>query len=107
MIISLSQAFEENKRKQLISDFNLEETATDHYFKVVIAKIELIQKLALDAHFFEQVFPGKDLLTEEAFRDTIKQDIRDQWDKQSHDQLNDQIYHYLLNHTLIDFPEHF
>lgn len=107
LIISLLQAFEENKRKQLISDFNLEEPATDRYFKVVITKIESIEKLELDTQFFEQVFPGKDLLTEEAFRDAIKQDIHDQWDKQSHDQINDQIYHYLLNQTLIDFPEHF
>lgn len=107
LVISLSQAFEENKRKQLTSDFNVEETATDHYFKVVITKIELMEKLALDTQFFEQVFPGKDVLTEEAFRNAIKQDIQDQWDKQSNDQLNDQIYHYLLNHTRIDFPEHF
>jgi len=107
LVISLSNAFEENKRKQLITDFNLEETATDHYFKVVITKIDLMEKLALDTQFFEQVFPGKDVLTEEAFRDAIKQDIQDQWDKQSHDQLNDQIYHYLLHYTLIDFPEHF
>lgn len=107
LIISLSNAFEEDKRKLLISNFNLEKTATDHYFKVVITKIELTEKLALNTQFFEQVFPGKDVLTEEAFRNAIKQDIQDQWDKQSHNQLNDQIYHYLLNHTLIDFPEHF
>ncbi len=106
-IISLSEAFEESKRKQLISDFNLEETATGQYFKVVITRIESMEKMTLDTQFFEQVFPGKDILTEEAFREAIKQDIQAQWDKQSNDQLNDQIYHYLLNHSVINFPEHF
>lgn len=106
-VLPLSEAFEENKKKQLLIDFNLDETATGHYFKVVITKIESMEKLPLDTGFFEQVFPGKEILTEEAFRDAIKHDIQDQWDKQSHDQLNDQIYHYLINQTLIDFPEHF
>ena len=46
-------------------------------------------------------------MTVEAFRDAVKEDIQAYWDSQSRNQLQHSLYHVLLDHTKIEFPEDF
>ena len=73
---------------------------------MTITKVGLIEKREFDEEFFNEVFPGKEIKNEEEFRDQIKSEIQQHWDAQSKVQLQDQLYHILLE-TPIEFPEDF
>jgi trigger factor len=80
--------------------------AIEKFFKMNITKIGLVEKKELNEEFFNQVFPGKDLKTEEDFRKTLEEEIQKQWDAAGHNQVQDQLYHTLIDAPL-QFPDAF
>jgi FKBP-type peptidyl-prolyl cis-trans isomerase (trigger factor) len=66
-----------------------------------------VEKRELNEEFFNEVFPGQAIATEEEFRTKLREEIQSHWDAQSKNQLHDQIYHYLIDNTNIEFPESF
>ncbi len=106
-LVQLSSAFDEKEREWILKDLGLEAADANKYFNVVITKVGLVEKAELDEAFFTASFPGKAIATEAEFRDTVKEGIQQYWDSQSRNQLIDQIYHELLDHTTIAFPESF
>jgi trigger factor len=71
-----------------------------------ITKIGLVEKKELNEEFFNLVFPGKEIKTEEDFRKNIEEEIQKQWDAAGHNQLQDQLYHTLIE-APVEFPETF
>ena len=55
-------------------------------------------------NFLMKYFPGAAIATEEEFRQKLKEEIEQYWDGQSRNQLHDQLYHYLLDETKMEFP---
>src|SRR6185437_12693438 len=109
LVLQLKDAFPEKEREWILSDLGLDKedpSSLDKYFKMTITKIGLVEKKALNEEFFNQVFPGKDLKTEEDFRKTLEEEIQKQWDAAGHNQLQDQLYHTLIE-TPIEFPVSF
>jgi trigger factor len=106
-VIQLSQAFDEKERDFILKDLGLEEKDADRFFHVLITKVGLIEKAELNEEFFKSVYPNKEITTEAGFRDAVKEEIQKYWDAQSRNQLSDQVYHQLLDHTEITFPESF
>ena len=106
-VIQPSTAFEKKERDFILKDLGLEENDADRYFHVLITKVGLIEKAALDEAFYKTAYPNKEITTEDDFRNAVKEDIQKYWDQQSRNQLSDQIYHQLLDHTQINFPESF
>ena len=110
IIIKLKTAFEDKEREWIMGDLGLnkdDETAVDKNFKVHITKIGLLEKRELNEDFFNQLYPGQEIKTEEDFRKKIKEEIQAYWNSQSRNQLQHQAYHELLDHTIIHFPEGF
>jgi trigger factor len=110
LIIQLSKALEEDKLDIVLNQLGLEKddkTAAKKFFQLTIVKIAVIEKRELDEAFFKEVFPGTTIATEEEFRNKLKQEIEQYWDGQSRNQLHDQLYHYLLDDTKIEFPAEF
>jgi len=108
--IQLLTAFEEKERAWILQDLGLnKESAADaeKYFRLVIAKVGLLEKASLDEAFFKKVYPSKTIETEEAFRAVVKQDMADQWKAQTSNNLQHTLYHELLDKTQIEFPESF
>ncbi len=68
--MQLKTAFPEKEREWILSDLGLDKNADseEKYFKMTITKIGLVEKKELNEEFFNQVFPGKEIKTEEAFR---------------------------------------
>ncbi len=109
LVLQLKDAFPEKEREWILSDLALDKddpSSLDKYFKMTITKIGLVEKNELNEEFFNQVFPGKDLKTEEDFRKTLEEEIQKQWDAASHNQLQDQLYHILIE-TPMEFPVSF
>jgi len=110
VIVQLNDAFEEKEREWIISDLGLnkdDETAKHSYFKIQITKIGLLEKKELNEEFFNQLYPNQEVKTEADFRNKIKEQIQAYWDNQAKNQIHDQAYHELIDHTQIKFPEGF
>lgn len=109
IVLQLKDAFPDKEREWILSDLGLDKedaSATEKFFKMTITKIGLVEKKELNEEFFNQVFPGKDLKTEEDFRKTIEEEIQKQWNAAAHNQVQDQLYHTLIDAPL-EFPDSF
>jgi trigger factor len=110
LTIQLSAALDEKEREWVLNDLGLSKddpAAADKYFKAEITKVGLIEKADLNEEFFKTAYPNKELKTEEELRNTIREEIQAGWDSQSGNQLQHTLYHELLDHTNIEFPESF
>ncbi len=110
VIADLDTAFAEKEREWIIGDLGLnkeDEAAKKTGFKIQITKIGLLEKKELNEEFFSQLYPSQEIKTEVDFRNKIKEEIRAYWDGQARNQIHDQAYHELLDHTEIKFPEGF
>jgi trigger factor len=109
VVLQLKDAFPEKEREWILSDLGLdkEDASTEEkYFKMTITKIGLVEKKELNEEFFNMIFPGKDIKTEEEFRKILEEEIQKQWDAASRNQMHDQLYHILLE-TPVEFPDEF
>ena len=110
LVIQPAAAFDEKEREWVSNDLGLEKgdaAAANKYFKATITKVGLIEKAELDETFFKTVYPNKDVKTADEFRNAVKEEIQTYWDGQSNNQLQHTLYHELLDHTKIEFPESF
>jgi trigger factor len=109
IVLQLKDAFPEKEREWILSDLALDKddpASTEKKFKMSITKIGLVEKKELNEEFFNLVFPGKEIKTEEDFRKNIEEEIQKQWDAAGHNQVQDQLYHTLID-TPVEFPETF
>lgn len=109
-VFQLSKSFEGDKLEMMLQDLGFEKgdkEAAEKYFKLEVVKIGLVEKRDMDESFFNEVYPGKNITTESGLRDALKEEIEKYWDAQSQNQLHDQLYHYLVDETKMEFPETF
>jgi len=109
VVLQLKEAFEDKELEVILKDLNLDtvENASEKYFKLLITKLGFVNKAEINEELFIAVYPNKDIKTEEEFRNAIKEEIAGYFDAQSKNQLHDQFYHHLLDHTKIEFPANF
>ncbi len=110
VVFQLSKTFEGDKLEMMLQDLGLDKNDKDaaaKYFKLDIAKLGLIEKRELNEEFFNEIYPGKGITTEADLRSTLKEEIEKYWASQSRNQLHDQLYHFLLDSTKMEFPESF
>lgn len=109
-ILQLKEAFDEKEREWVTGDLGLSKddpTSAEKYFKVTITKVGLLEKRELNEDFFNQLYPGRDIKSEDDFRQRIKEEIQAYWDGQARSHLQHMAYHALLENTHIDLPEEF
>jgi trigger factor len=110
LVLQLNNAFEEKEREWVLQDLGLDKhdaAAGEKYFKLLITKVGLVEKAEPNEEFFKTVYPDKEIKTEEEFRNAIREEIQSHWDKQAGNHMQHEIYHVLIDHTHIDFPETF
>ncbi len=110
LVFQLSKTFEGDKLDMMLQDLGFEKgdkEAASKYFKLDLVKVGLIEKRALDGEFFNEIYPGKNIQTEDELRAILKEEIEKYWGAQSRNQLHDQLYHLLLDKTTMQFPEAF
>lgn len=108
--VQLSKAFDEDKLTAILHDLGFEEgdkDAAKKYFNLAIVKIGLVEKRELNEEFIKEIYPSKDIKTAEELKAAIKEEIQQYWDAQSKNQLQDQLYHYLIDETKMEFPADF
>ena len=108
LTIDLHEAFEDKERDWLISDLKLEKDQ-DSYpkYEMEIEKVGFMEPANLDTSFFETVYPGRGIEDEAAFRTAMGEEIGGYFEREAQTQVNDNIYHYLMDNTQVEFPEAF
>lgn len=106
-VSKLSSALLEKELEHILEHFKIEKADADNYFKITVNKLEVIEPAVKDEKLFKQIFPAKDLKTEEEFKNELKAEIEKVYEKESKSFLDDQIYHELLEKTTIELPEDF
>jgi trigger factor len=108
--IQLRSAFDEKERdwveKELVKS-KPDGLFEDAYFSAIIAGIGLQEKAEVNEAFFQAAFPKAAIKTEEEFRFAVRNEIQQYLDDQSRGQLQHSLYHELLEHTKIQFPQSF
>lgn len=110
VVVELGKAFDEKELDFIMGDLGLDKNdpaAAQKHFRIQITKIGLMEKKELNEEFFNQLYPGGEVKTEADFRNKIKEEIGAYWKSQVRNQIHDQIYHQLLDHAEIKFPEDF
>jgi trigger factor len=107
IVLQPSKAFEDKEKEAILSDLGLTKEDGDKYFELQITKVGLVEKAALDEAFFLAAFPNQEIKTEDEFRAELKKEIEAYYTQQSRNQVHDQIYHHLVDHTHMEFPESF
>lgn len=110
VIVQLDKAFDEKELEFILGDLGLDKndpTASQKHFKIQITKVGLLEKRELNEEFFTQLYPNQEVKTEADFRNKIKEEIERHWNGQSMNQIHDQVFHQLVDHTDIKFPEGF
>jgi len=107
VVLQLSKAFEDKEKEAILADLGLTKEDGDKYFKLLITKVGLVERSELNEAFFLSVYPNAEIKTEEEFRKAVKAEIEGHFGQQARNQVYDQIYHYLVDHTKMEFPESF
>lgn len=107
VILQLDKAFEDKEKEAILADLGLTPADGNRYFKLLITKVGLVEKAEMNAEFFAAVYPNNEITTAEDFRAEVKKEIENYYAQQSRNQIHDQIYHHLVDHTNMDFPESF
>ena len=106
----LNETFTGEQLEKMLADLGFDKddaAAGEKYFTMEIKTIGQIEKREMSEEFFNEVYPGKEIKTEEELRTALKEEIKKYWDAQSRNQLQDQIYHHLLEDTKMEFPQQF
>ncbi len=110
VIVQLDKAFDDKELEFILNDLGLDKNdpaAAQKHFKIQITKIGLLEKRELNEEFFNQLYPGQEIKTESDFRNKVKDEIQAYWNNQARNQIHDQVFHELTDHTNIQFPEGF
>ncbi|HUR09747.1 MAG TPA: trigger factor [Flavitalea sp.] len=107
---TLSDMLTGKEKEWVLQDLGIElhdASADNKNFRMLITKVGLVEKAALDDAFFKTSYPQSNIADETSFRSAVKEDIEKYWEGQSRNHLQHEIYHLLVEHTHIDFPESF
>lgn len=108
LVIQLKDAFEAKELDWVINDWKLDkEKAPEDYYRVTLLKIEKTIPRELKEDFFQEVFPGNDITTEEDFRKKIAEQYQAQYDHQAKHLLEHEIFDKLVNEMEIELPVDF
>lgn len=108
--VVLEDAFEDKELDYTLEHLGLnkeDETSKKKSFKLTITKVSILEKKELNEEFFSQMYPEGDVKTIEDFRGKIKEQLFNYWASQSRNQIQDQIFHKLVENTEIEFPVSF
>ncbi|HEX5155021.1 MAG TPA: trigger factor [Parafilimonas sp.] len=109
-LIQLNKAFEDKERDFILEDLGLDKSDaanTEKFFNLTITKIGFVEKAELNEDLFKSAYPERDVKDEESLRNAVKEDIQKYYDQQSSNQLQDQLYHHLIDSVHVSFPEKF
>lgn len=106
-LLNLSQYISVEKAAELLRLGEEMNQLADKNFNVVIDEIRRTVPAELDEEFFNRMFPGQEITTEEAFREKVAEEIQRHFDSQADYLVYVQLLKKLLTDENIPLPENF
>lgn len=103
---TVGEAFDKEFKDAILKDLSLE-AATDTKVRLTIEKIEHIEKAALGNTMYEKIYPGKEVDSEEKFRDILKSEMEHYWNGHARNHLQNDLFERLVHETPITIPTAF
>jgi trigger factor len=110
LTVRIGEAFDEKEAGWVMSDLKLDKedpASLEKSYRITLTKIGLLEPAPMEEELFKQVYPDKELKTEQEFREQIRADIGSQFDAETESHLHHELYHVLLEKTEMDLPEAF
>lgn len=107
---TLAVAFSNDERGPVLEELGLDKedaASADKHFKITITNIGLQVKAELNEELYKKAYPTKEITNEVEFREAVKAEIAGYFAEQSRKQMHDQIYHFLIDETKVEFPTAF
>lgn len=106
--LQLNQITDSDKRNAIAEELSKEIEQPDQgNYTLYVQDIYKMIPAEIDDILFKKIFPSKEINTEEEFRAALKEDYERVLNQEAKNQLHDQFYHYLIDHTEVEFPEQF
>ena len=109
IVFQLSKAFDKDRIEYITKDLGLanDKDAAKKYFQLTITKLTLIEKRELNEEFFNEVYPGQNIATAEAFREKLREEIGKYWKQEATNHLHNDLFETLVHETPIELPKDF
>lgn len=109
VVLQLSKAFDKDRIEYITKDLGLanDKDAAKKYFQLTITKLTLIEKRELNEEFFNEVYPGQNIATAEAFREKLREEIGKYWKQEASNHLHNDLFETLVHETPIELPKDF
>lgn len=111
LVFKASEVAESDELKELLKDALKQDPesqeAADGYYKLSLTKVGRIAMREMNEEFFEDVFPGQGVKTEEDFKARIKEEMQKEITRIGDDRLQNEIFEMLVHGTEIDLPVDF
>ncbi|MCF8451459.1 MAG: trigger factor [Taibaiella sp.] len=76
----------------------------EQYFKFTITKVGHLIPAEMGTELYEQVFPGKEITTEEAFRAKVREELSFEFARIAGERLQNEMFELLVHNTPIQLP---
>lgn len=109
-LLQLNSAFDDKILPAIIKDLDLNienEASKTEWFNMTISKIGFIEKAELNEETFEKIYPGREIKTQEEFKEVLSQEIQRYWDDQARIKLHNELFEKLVHETPITLPTQF
>lgn len=110
IVFRLSDSFDAEKLEWVLEDLGFakdDANASQKYFRLTITKVGLLEKRALDEEFFNEIYPGQGIQTEEDLRNKVRSEIEHYYEHESRHRLDDDIFEALVHNTAMELPVSF
>lgn len=104
---TLESSFDEKLLPAILRDLDLnpqDVEAAKKRFSMLITKVGLVEKAPVNQELFEKIYPGRNIETEQQFRDELKSEIQQYWMVQSRNRLHNELFERLVHETPIELP---
>ncbi len=105
--VKLSDAFETKELEYILQDLKLTAADADAYYQIEITKVGLVTPAEFDEAFFQAAFPAGNVANEAEMKTAISNELSNYWNTQTTNQLQDGVYHYLVDNTNFELPINF
>ncbi len=105
-----AEALEPAAKTALFKELELNEEdgqADGKTFRLTILRINIVTPAEQNDELYQKLFPSQEIHSESDFRERVRQSLQQNWQAPVRNQLHDQIFHQLVDHTQIPFPESF
>lgn len=102
----LNEAIDPTKFPGIYEGLGIESEDEGKNFSIKIVSVNEMEKHPLNEELYKKVFPGKEITSEEDFKNAVSEEVEKQYQDVTNNQYEHELYHILMK-IPVEFPESF